>query len=189
VLALSATSFDAVLGDIDRVARAMQLDAEGDELLAGLRARVRAVHDTLKAAQAPRARVAIIEWTDPVYAGGHWLPEMIRRAGGHDVLAVAGKRSTPATLEWVAAARPEIVLVAPCGFDLVRAATEAERLVQQPEWRSLGLRSVPVWALDGNGVTSRPGPRLVDGIEIMARIFHPTLFSRLERDHAIRIGG
>lgn len=189
VLALSATSLDAVFEDIDRVARAMRLEAEGDELLAGLRARVRAVHDTLKAAQAPRPRVAMIEWSDPVYAGGHWVPEMIRRAGGSDVLAIAGEDSKTVTPGWVAGARPEIVLVAPCGMDLPRAAAHAERLLRLPAWRSLGVPSVPVWALDGNALSSRPGPRLVDGIEVMARIFHPALFTPLDSDRAIRVGG
>ena len=189
VLALSATSLDAVFDDIARVARAIGLVDEGDELLAGLHARMRAVHDTLRATEAPRPRVAMLEWSDPVYAGGHWVPGMIRRAGGVDVLAVAGDHSKIVSADSVAVALPEIVLVAPCGYDLPRAAAEAERLMRRPEWRSIAERSVSVWALDANGLTSRPGPRLIDGIEVMARIFHPTLFSLLDPAHAIRAAG
>ena len=189
VLALSATSMDGVLDDIGRVARAIRLEDEGDELLAGLRARLQAVHGVLKFAKPPRPDVVMIEWSSPLYAGGHWVPEMIRRAGGADVLAEAGEHSKIVTPEAVCAAEPAIVLVAPCGFDLPRAVREAQRLIRLPEWRPLGELGVPIWALDANALTSRPGPRLIDGIEVMARIFHPTLFTPLDSAHAVRVDG
>jgi iron complex transport system substrate-binding protein len=182
VISLSATTLDGVFDDIARAAHAMQLDDEGEELLAGMHARLLAVHATLKAARAPRPRVAMIEWTDPIFAGGHWVPEMIHRAGGSDVLASQGEHSKVVTPAAVAQAAPEIVLVAPCGYGVERAAAEARRLLASPEWPL--PESVAVWALDGNALTSRPGPRLVDGIEVMARIFNPSLFSPVDPAYA-----
>lgn len=185
VVSLSATSIEGVFADIARAASAMGLDDEGDELLAGLRARVRAVHDTLKAAKAPRPRVAVIEWGEPIFAGGHWVPEMVHKAGGIDVLAKAGEHSQVVTIESIVAADPDIVLIAPCGYALPEAVAEAERLLAHPDWSFLHTR--PVWALDANGFASRPGPRLVDGIEVMARIFNADLFSPLDRTHAVPV--
>ncbi|HVT37558.1 MAG TPA: cobalamin-binding protein [Gemmatimonadaceae bacterium] len=185
VVSLSATTLDGMFTDIARVAAALSSEDEADELQAGLRARIRAVHATLRKAGAPRPRVAVIEWSDPVFAGGHWVPEMVRRAGGLDVLAVAGEHSQVVTLERVAAERPDIVLVAPCGYTLDRSIEEANRLAARAEWSF--LRTSAVWALDANALTSRPGPRLVDGIEVMARIFNPGIFSALGDLRALRI--
>jgi iron complex transport system substrate-binding protein len=182
VISLSATTLDGVFDDIACAAQAMGLDDEGEELLAGMRARMAAVHDTLKAARAPRPRVAMVEWTDPIFAGGHWVPEMIRRAGGVDVLASQGDHSKVVMPETVLAAAPDVVLVAPCGYGVERAAAEARRLLASAAW-TLPDR-VAVWALDGNSLTSRPGPRLVDGIEVMARIFNPSLFSAIDPAYA-----
>jgi iron complex transport system substrate-binding protein len=184
VVSLSATTLDGVFDDITRAAHAMHLDGEGEELLAGMRARMAAVHDTLKAARAPRPRVAMIEWTDPIFAGGHWVPEMIRRAGGTDVLAAQGDHSKVVTADAVLAAKPDIVIVAPCGYGVTRAAAEARRLLASTAWTLPD--TVAVWALDGNALTSRPGPRLVDGIEVMARIFNPSLFPPVDPALAIR---
>ncbi len=178
VISLSATTLDGVFDDIARAAHAMELDDECEELLAGMRARLAAVHDTLKTARAPRPRVAMIEWTDPIFAGGHWVPEMIRRAGGIDVLASQGDHSKVVTPEAVIAAAPGVVLVAPCGYGVERAAAEARRLLASAAWTLPD--GVAVWALDGNALTSRPGPRLVDGIEVMARIFNASLFSPVD---------
>jgi len=182
VVSLSATNIEGVFDDIGRVASAISMESEAEELLAGLRARMAAVHQTLKAARAPRPRVAVIEWGDPVFVAGHWVPEQIRRAGGVDVLGVAGEHSRTVAHGAVAAAAPEIVVVAPCGYPLDRAAAEANALLDNPDWSF--LRGTQLWALDANAFTSRPGPRLVDGIEALARIFNPALFSPLDGDHA-----
>lgn len=185
VISLSAATLDGVFADIAAVAAAIARADEGEELIAGLRARLRTVHDTLRAARAPRPRVAMIEWTDPVFAGGHWVPEMIRRAGGVDALAPDGGHSKVVTIADVAAAKPDIVLFAPCGYGVERAADEARRVLASPAWSFAG--ECDVWALDGNALTSRPGPRLADGIEVMARIFNPPLFSPVEADCATRV--
>jgi iron complex transport system substrate-binding protein len=116
----------------------------------------------------------VIEWTDPVFAAGHWVPEMIHRAGGIDVLAKPGEHSTTRTIEAVRDADPDVILVAPCGFDLERATAGANRMLASPDWR--WAQSKAVWAIDANSFLSRPGPRVVDGIELLARTLHPSLF-------------
>jgi iron complex transport system substrate-binding protein len=185
VVSLSASTLDDVLADVTRVANALRLDDAGRTLLAGMQARIRAVHDTLKAAHAPRPRIAVIEWGDPVFSAGHWVPEMVKRAGGIDVLAAPGAHSRVISAGEIAAASPEIVIVAPCGYDVTRAAGEARRLLATPEWQFPGTTAV--WALDGNALTSRPGPRLVDGIEVMAHIFNPALFPPVDPRCAVRV--
>ncbi len=178
VLTLSATSLDGVLDDIVAVGNAMGRAEDAERFVADARTRMRAVHETLKAAKAPRPRVAVIEWGDPIYAAGHWVPEMVKRAGGIDVLATPGEHSVVKTLDQVRAADPEIVLIAPCGYDLPRAVAEAERLLALEDLAF--ARGRQVFALDANAFASRPGPRLIDGIEVMARLFNPQLFSPLD---------
>lgn len=185
IVTLAGTTLDGVYNDIIAVADAMKARDEADELLAGLRDRVRHVHDTLKAAKAPRPRVLLLEWTDPVYIAGHWGPEQIKRAGGFDVLGTAAMHSTTVPMEQLVAADPEIVLFAPCGYSLNASVAEAKRCLALPQWSWLKGRQV--WALDANGLVSRPGPRIVDGIEAMARIFNPGLFTEIDPKHAVRV--
>ncbi len=187
VITLAASSLDGVLDDIRTVGTAMGLADEAEEFIVGARARMRTVHETLKAAKAPRPRVAVIEWGDPIYAAGHWVPEMVKRAGGIDVLAAPGEHSVVKTLAEVRAADPEVLLVAPCGYDLPRASEEAERLLARNEWA--WARDRRVFALDANAFASRPGPRLVDGVEVMARLFNPQLFSPIDPAFARAVTG
>lgn len=187
VITLSATSFDGVLADITRVGEALGLADEAEEFVAGARVRIRAMHDTLKAAKAPRPRVAVIEWGEPIYAAGHWVPEMVKRAGGVDVLAKPGEHSVIVTLDAVRDADPEVILIAPCGYDLPAAIAEGERLLALPEWAWALAGGRQVFAVDANAFASRPGPRLVDGIEVFARCFNPQLFSPLDASFATRL--
>jgi iron complex transport system substrate-binding protein len=159
---------------------------EAEELLDGAHAQLEHVHHTLKAASAPRPRVALVEWGDPIFTGGHWIPDMIRRAGGTDVIGKSGEHSRTIAVTELEAANPGVLIVAPCGYGLERAATEAQRLLAEPDWA--WARRIPVWALDANAFASRPGPRLVEGVEIFARIFNPALFSPLDPAHARLIG-
>lgn len=178
VVALSATSLEGVLEDIARAGAALGAEADAEEFIAGARSRMLRVHETLKAAKAPRPRTAIIEWGEPLYAAGHWVPEMVKRAGGIDVLAKPGEHSVVVTIEQVRASNPEVILIAPCGYDLPRAIEEGERLLALPEWQ--WARERRVFALDANAFASRPGPRLIDGIEVMARLFNPSLFTPVD---------
>jgi iron complex transport system substrate-binding protein len=182
VVSLGGTTLDGVWDDVRRVGDAIGQRERADALIAALAARMRRVHETLKAAQAPRPRVAVIEWLDPLFVAGHWSPELVRRAGGTDVLAKPGVHSVQIDLAAVRAADPEVLLFAPCGFDVERAAREAEALLETDAWS--WARSRSTWALDGNALTSRPGPRLVDAIEVMAGIFAPDLFGAPRSDYA-----
>lgn len=185
IVALAGTTLDEMLADLERVAAAIGSPAEGVSTTAALRRRIRAVHDRLKAAAAPRPAAAVIEWCDPIYVAGHWVPDMVRRAGGRDVAAAAGQHSVVTTAAAIAAADPEVILVAPCGYDVRRATDAATTLLAQDEWQ--WARNRVVWALDANHLTSRPGPHLVDGIETIAAILHPALFAAPPLDFATRI--
>ena len=185
VVTLGGTTIEGIFDDITRVAQALGADSEAEELLAGLHVRIKHVHDTLKSERAPRPRVAVIEWTAPIYLAGHWGPEQVKRAGGIDTLGVAGAHSVPVAMDTLIASDPEFVLIAPCGYSLAAAVEEAGRLLRDPEWSWLAGRQV--WALDANGLVSRPGPRAVDGIEAMARIFNPGVFSALDPRHGSRV--
>jgi len=143
---------------------------------------MRRVHGTLKAARAPRPRVAVIEWLDPLFIAGHWSPELVRRAGGVDVLAQPGAHSVQIDVDAVRAAAPEVLLFAPCGFGVDRAARESAALLARDDWR--WASACACWALDGNALTSRPGPRLVDAIETIAAIVAPTLFGAPDAAYA-----
>ena len=185
VVSLGGTTLDGVWEDVRRVGDAIGRRASADALLASLAARMRRVHETLKAARAPRPRVAVIEWLDPLFVAGHWSPELVRRAGGIDVLAQPDSHSVQIDLAAVCAAEPDILLFAPCGFDAERSAREAVALLETEAWRWAHDRSS--WALDGNSLTSRPGPRLVDAIEVMASIFAPDLFDAPPSQYARRV--
>ena len=185
VVTLGGTTLEGVFADIACVAEAIGATDEAEELLDGLRAQLKQIHETLKAAGAPRPRVGVIEWTDPLFAGGHWVPEMVAKAGGIDVLAEAGAHSAVVSLEAVRAAAPDLLFVAPCGYDLRASIAAARELLARAEWAWAG--GLPVWALDANGMVSRPGPRLVEGVAAMASAMHPTLFGAPLPQHAVRV--
>jgi iron complex transport system substrate-binding protein len=174
IVPLVGTTLDGVWDDIRHVAAAIGRSVEADALLTSIDARMLRVHATLKAARVPRPRVAVIEWLDPLFAAGHWTPELVRRAGGDDVLASAGEHSVRVAIDRVRDANPDIILFAPCGFDVDRSAREARALLEQHEWA--WAAGVEAWAIDGNALTSRAGPRLADAIEVMASIFAPSVF-------------
>jgi iron complex transport system substrate-binding protein len=185
VVTLSGDTLDGIYADIRAVAEAIDAADEAAEILAGLHGRVKHVHGVLGHAQAPRPRVALVEWTEPVYAAGHWGPEQIKRAGGLDVIGVSGAHSVPVSMEALRASDPDLVLFAPCGYTVSAAKAEAERCLALPQWSWLAGKAV--WAVDANGLTSRPGPRVVDGIETMARIFNPQCFSPVDPRHAVQV--
>ena len=185
VVSLGGTTLDGVWDDVRRVGDAIGRRSEAEALIAASVARMRRVHETLEAARAPRPRVAVIEWMEPLFAAGHWAPELVRRAGGIDVLAEPGAHSVQVDIDAVRAADPEVLLFAPCGFDVDRAAREADALLETDAWRWASDRAA--WALDGNSLTSRPGPRLVDAIEVMAAVFAGDLFEEPIRKYARQI--
>ncbi|MEU4222467.1 cobalamin-binding protein, partial [Actinoplanes sp. NPDC026623] len=131
---------------------------------AALRARLAAVAAAVGAR--PRPRVAIVEWVEPPFTAGHWVPDLVTAAGGTPVAARPGARSVETTWAELAAAEPEIVLVTPCGFHLDGAAGQAASVVRH-------FPGAQVWAIDGDALVVRPGPRLIDGVEAIASILHP----------------
>ena len=183
IVSLSASSLDGVLDDVARVADALGLHEHGVALVAAMRQRLAAVAARVRAGALLRPRVAVIEWTDPLYAAGHWTPELVELAGGAEVLGARGSHSRAVTLTELRAAAPDVVVVSPCGFDLARAAAEALRLLGREDWG--WARGRAVWAVDANALVTRPGPRLVDAVETFARILHPGLFGPPRASYAL----
>lgn len=173
VVTLSGNTLEGVFRDIASVASALGVPNEGARHVEQLRSRVSAVRSAISGAAHPR--VAVIEWTDPLFTAGHWTPELIEHAGGVDVIARAGEHSRRMEIDELRRTDPEIVIVAPCGYDVARAAKEGERLLSSAGWE--WTRDRQVWAVDANALVSRPGPRLVDGIEAFAELLHPDLFA------------
>jgi len=139
---------------------------QAEDLVASLEARLAAVVRRVEGR--PRPRVAVLEWTDPPFAPGHWIPEMVTLAGGEPSLGTAGEKSVRVTWADVRASSPDVVVVAPCGYDLAGAQALADQVVASGE-----LPDVPVHAVDANASWARPGPRLVDGVEELAALLHP----------------
>ena len=185
IVPMVGTTLDGVWIDIAAVGAAIGRSREADALLASIAARLRRVHETLEAARAPRPRVAVVEWLDPLYSAGHWTPELVRRAGGIDVIAQPGAHSVRMTMAELRAAMPELLLFAPCGFDVQRAEREARALLASDDWA--WADGIEAWALDGNALTSRAGPRLVDAVEVMAAIIAPSLFAAPASHYARRV--
>ena len=166
VLTLTPLDLDGVARSLEEVGEAAGRPAEGARLAAEMRERM-----TPRVPASSPLRVAALEWLDPPYAAGHWVPEQIARAGGEDALGRAGEKSERVTWSAIAASRPDVVLLLPCGLSLDEVVREAEALARRPEWRALpAVACGAVWALDANAWFSRPGPRLIDGIEAIRAI-------------------
>jgi iron complex transport system substrate-binding protein len=138
-------------------------------------------------AQEYKPRVAFLEWLQPIYVGGHWVPEMISIAGGKDVFGTVRTPSFRVTIEEVIDAAPDIVLVAPCGYTAERASAEFSEMRLPGEWQNIpAVRNGQIYALEANSYFSRPGPRLVTGLEILAKVLHPDVNVSREAEGAIR---
>jgi iron complex transport system substrate-binding protein len=169
VIALDPKTIGETMGDIRTVAAATGARDAALDLVARQRARIDRVRAAVDGAARPR--VAAIEWFDPVFIAGHWTPQLIELAGGLDVLGFAGEHSEQVVWDVVAAARPEVVVCMPCGYDAQRSLLEAQSFAAQ--LRAIGARRVV--AVDAAAYFSRPGPRLVDGLELLAHVLHPEL--------------
>jgi iron complex transport system substrate-binding protein len=167
VLTIDPHTIEEVLSSVGTLGKATGTDDRAEQLVASLRARIDDV--VRRVAARPRPRTLVLEWTDPAFAPGHWVPEMVDLAGGHCVLGTAGEKSYRVGWDDVRAAGPDIVVCAPCGFGLEQSTSLAEELVAA----ELLPRDVAVWAVDANASFARPGPRLVDGVEALAGILHP----------------
>ncbi len=178
VISLDPHTLDEMLESVLAAGEALGVRDRAQQVVSGLRQRIEAVRAAASGA-ATRPRVLCCEWLDPVYCGGHWVPEQVRLAGGDDGL---GREGTPAVVvDWAEALRyaPEVVVLMPCGFDAAQAAERIGELAARRGWQELpAVRDGRVFAVDGSAYFSRPGPRLVDGLELLARILHPELFPR-----------
>ena len=167
VLTLTPLDLEGVARSVEEVGEATGRESEGIRLAADLRERMTAPPPT---ASTP-SRVLALEWFDPPFTAGHWVPEQVACAGGQDVLGRPGQKSERVTWDAVAATAPDIALLLPCGLSLDEVVAEAGALAHRPEWRNLpAVANGAVWALDANAWFSRPGPRLLDGIEALRAI-------------------
>jgi len=169
IIALDPTTLGEVLGDIRTLAEATGTRDTGVDLVRDAADRIDRVKLAVRGG--PRRRTAALEWLDPPFAGGHWVPQMIELAGGEDMLGLPGERSRVVTWDEIEAGRPEVVVSMPCGYGTERAAEETalhgDRLAR------LGAEAVV--AVDASAYFSRPGPRLIDGLELLAHLLHPDL--------------
>ncbi len=167
VVSLDPTTLGEVLGDALTLAQATGAEAAAERLLRDASDRIDRVEAAVN--EAIRPRVAALEWLDPPFAGGHWVPQMIELAGGEDLLGRPGERSHTVSWEEVREVRPEVVVCMPCGYGAERSAAEAGD--HREELERVGARVVA--AVDASAYFSRPGPRLVDGLELLAHVLHP----------------
>jgi iron complex transport system substrate-binding protein len=165
VLSLDPHSLDEVLESIVVVGARAGVHDRALALVAGLRQRLSSVAQAVAAR--PRPRVAVVEWVDPPFTAGHWVPDLVRAAGGDPVAASPGSRSVQTTWSSMVEAAPSVVIVAPCGYHLDGAAAQARSVAPL-------FPDAQVWAIDADGIVVRPGPRLVDGVEAIASILHPS---------------
>jgi iron complex transport system substrate-binding protein len=175
VINLEPMSLQDVLNTMHMVGRAADVPDRAEAVVADLRRRIDAV--VRRSAQvARRPRVLLLEWLDPPFSCGHWSPELVQMAGGDEVLGIAGRPSRTLAWDEVLRARPEVIMIACCGFSLQRTMDDIPYLQSRPGWDDLpAVRADRVYVTDGNAYFSRPGPRLVDSLEMLAHALHPEL--------------
>jgi iron complex transport system substrate-binding protein len=175
IVTLNPNSLADVWEDIRAVAAACDVGDRGKALVNQIQARLRAIADRAKGLDRPT--VACIEWIDPLMAAGNWVPELVELAGGLNLFGEAGRHSPWMSWDELRRRDPDVIVVMPCGFDLARTKSEMTGLTGHPGWHTLqAVRSDRVWAADGNAYFNRPGPRLVEALEMLAEAFHPGSF-------------
>ncbi len=177
LVALAPNALADVWADVERVAEALRVPREGTELVARLRGRMACIAETVRGLTA-RPTVACIEWVGPLMAAGNWVPELVEMAGGVNLFGEAGKHAPWMQWEQVVERDPDVLVLMPCGFDMARTRVDVPLLAGKKEWAGLrAVRSGRVFVTDGNQYFNRPGPRLVESLEIMAELLHPETFS------------
>jgi iron complex transport system substrate-binding protein len=162
--------------DVRAVAAACAVPDRGERLVEGLQSRLCDIAEHAK--HLPRPTVACIEWIDPLMAAGNWVPELVELAGAVNLFGETGKHSPWMTWDDLVCRDPDLIVVMPCGFDLARTKSELSALTRRRGWESLtAVRTGRVWAADGNAYFNRPGPRLVEALEMLAEALHPDAFS------------
>ena len=187
LLELNPTTYGQVLADVESIGAATGRLPESHALAERLRAETRRIEARVERARA-RPRVACLEWLDPFFVAGHWVPEMVALAGGTDVLGTPGAPSRTITWDELSGAAPEVLVLMPCGFSVPRTLRELERGSASVGWQAIpAVKEGRVFAVDAGSYFSRPGPRLVEGVGILATVFHPSLFPDAHADRATRV--
>ncbi|MGA8979622.1 MAG: cobalamin-binding protein [Pedococcus sp.] len=181
VLTIDPHTLDEVLASVETLGAASGCTDTAAELVRDLRGRLATVAESVSGA--PRPRALVLEWTDPAFAPGHWVPEMVTAAGGTNALGDAGEKSVRVTWDAVRDSAPEVIVCAPCGYDLDGSTQLAQAAIASGELPD----GIPVWAVDANASFARPGPRLVDGVEALAGILHPDRAPAPRTDMARRL--
>ena len=185
VLSLDPLDLGDVWRDILWVGDETMRGHEAERLLESIGQRLAAIESEI-AETVCRPRVAFLEWLQPIYVGGHWIPEMIELAGGCDVFGKVRKPSFRISLEDVVAAQPEVIVVAPCGYNAEQACAEYRSVSFPREWQEMpAVRNNQIFYVDANAYFSRPGPRLITGLEVLAKLFHPGIKVSSEAEQAI----
>ena len=175
IVSLEPTTLEEIIETILRVGQLTGRQAQAESVVAGLRKRVERVAATLAAVDA-RPRVLCMEWLDPVFVGGHWVPGMVEAAGGFDGLGRPGQPSFVVTWQQVEEYAPDVVVLMPCGYHLQEVVDEFRRTPLPAEWHRLpAVQTGRVYAVDASSYFNRPGPRIVDGLEVLAQVLHPEL--------------
>ncbi|HJZ90936.1 MAG TPA: cobalamin-binding protein [Gemmataceae bacterium] len=176
VVSLNPNALADVWEDVRAVAAACDVRDRGEDLARTLQSRIRAVSDRSRALP-DRPTVACIEWIDPLMAAGNWVPELVELAGATNLFGAAGRHSPWMTWDDLVRRDPDVIVVMPCGFDLLRTKAELRALTARAEWRMLkAVQNGRTWAADGNAYFNRPGPRLIEALEMLAQAFHPEEF-------------
>lgn len=180
MVTLNPRRLEDVLRDIDRLGAALGKKEAARQFVNGLRSRL----DTVRvnpSSMMKRPRVACLEWLSPLYTAGHWVPDMVEAAGGVDVLTTAGSVSHKVDWDTLCAAAPDVIVLMPCGFTIERTRTEVTAVTEHPRWKSLpAVGTGAIYLVDALAFFSRPGPRLIDGVEQLAAIFRAT-----DHDHQL----
>jgi iron complex transport system substrate-binding protein len=185
VLSLDPLDLGDVWRDILWVGEQAMRGHEAEHLLESIGARLAAIESEISQTVC-RPRVAFLEWIQPPYIGGHWIPEMIELAGARDLFGKVRTPSRRIAMEEIVAAQPEVVVVAPCGYNAEQARAEYQSVAFPPEWQHIpAVRNNQVFYVDANAYFSRPGPRLITGLEILAKIFHSGISVSPEAEHAL----
>jgi iron complex transport system substrate-binding protein len=191
VLSLNPHTLSDVWDNVISVGSATKTEKAAESLVEYLKDRVisvqRAVQPIIEGRIRPR--IACLEWLNPVFNAGHWVPEMVALAGGEDVLAHAGQPSVRMEWQQVIAAQPDVILISPCGYDLARATKEFSQLQLPSGWNDLpAVKHGRVYVTDANSYLSRPGPRLAEGVAILAKALHPDLDFRIPDGSLMAVG-
>jgi iron complex transport system substrate-binding protein len=186
VVSLTGKSMDDIFADIARVASVLGVEEKGVAVIASMRERSGRIAQRAAAAGS-HPSVATIEWIEPLMSGGNWMPELVEKAGGRNLFGQAGRHSPWIKFDQLAAADPDVIFVSPCGFGIDRSITELGALARDPAWAKLtAVRNRRVFVADGNHYFNRPGPRIVESLEILAEILHPERFKFGHQGHGWR---